>query len=169
LVASSGDHAKVAEIFRQAMRGEARDVEAFRRYLVNWLADKVVDPWPPLPDELKEPLEASADLCEGEATRSVRSSTTAEEEWLPASKAVEWAQQRGYSITLTWLTRDAAKHGVLIRPRELAGRHKREVERNSLAGYLLEREKNDSASDPEASQRRLSEAREQRRKERPLD
>jgi hypothetical protein len=57
LFANARDDAMVAHIFGEAMRGSPHDVENFRWCLVNWLADKVVDRWPPLPDELKEPSE----------------------------------------------------------------------------------------------------------------
>jgi hypothetical protein len=50
--ACAGDNAKVTEIFSEAVRSGPAVVEAFRHCLVNWLADKVVDGWPPLPDEL---------------------------------------------------------------------------------------------------------------------
>jgi hypothetical protein len=60
LLAHAGDDAKVAEIFNEAMRGDAYDVGIFRWYFVNWLVDKVVDGWPPLPDEL-QPLRATSE------------------------------------------------------------------------------------------------------------
>jgi hypothetical protein len=60
LHAGAGDRAKVAETFSEAVRGDANGVKAFRLCLVNWLADKIVDTWPPLPDELKQAAEALA-------------------------------------------------------------------------------------------------------------
>jgi hypothetical protein len=91
------------------------------------------------------------------------------EEWLPASAAVERAEQRGHAITLKWLTHDAAKHGVKIRPRELPGRHKVEVEWNSLAGHLLRPARSEEQSDEEAVSSRLREQAERKRRELPLD
>jgi len=61
IFANTGDNEKVAEIFNEALRGDPIDVETFRLRLVNWLVDKVVDGWPPLPEELKPPMEASVD------------------------------------------------------------------------------------------------------------
>jgi hypothetical protein len=52
-IASERDQARVTEVFREVLRGHADDVENFRRELVNWLADKVVECWPPFPAELK--------------------------------------------------------------------------------------------------------------------
>jgi hypothetical protein len=88
---------------------------------------------------------------------------------MPASRAAEWAEERGYPINLKCLTQDAPKHGVRIRPQELPGRHKQEVELNSLARYLLERGRPETESDQEAIQRTVREAQEQKRKERSLD
>jgi hypothetical protein len=58
-LASAGDEVKVAEVFREASSGDADVLEDFRRCIVNWLADKVVDTWPPLPRELMPPVEVS--------------------------------------------------------------------------------------------------------------
>jgi hypothetical protein len=58
--------------------------------------------------------------------------------WMPATEAVELAEESGYSIPLAWVSRDAKKHGVLVRPKQLQGNHKLEVEWNFLAVYLLE-------------------------------
>jgi hypothetical protein len=91
-------------------------------------------------------------------------------EWLPASAAVERAEKAGYSINLSWLTRDAAKHGIRTRPRQLEGRHRSEVEWDSLAGYLMKQKaKPDEESEEEAVSERLREAQERKQKERPLD
>src|SRR5262249_3389762 len=128
LVANAGDHAQVAEILTEAMRGDSDEVESFRLCLSNRLLDKVVDGLPPLPEELKPPTEASVDEAEVPID-----SLTAEEEWLPASEAVKWAEQSGHPISLKWLTHDARKHGVRIRPRQLPGSHKQEVDWASLA------------------------------------
>jgi hypothetical protein len=84
LVAKAGDHARVAEIFTEAVRGDPDDVESFRLCLSNWLVDKVVDGWPPLPDELNPPTETSVDEVE------VPSDTlSAEEERLPSEPLPE--------------------------------------------------------------------------------
>ncbi|HEV3446382.1 MAG TPA: hypothetical protein VG099_17190 [Gemmataceae bacterium] len=96
-----------------------------------------------------------------------------QEKWIPANEAVEKANQRGFKINVTWLTRDAAKRGVKVRPRQLPGNHKQEVEWNSLAGYLLEHRKlaqpAEEQEDPAHIQQRILSAQQQRRKERPLD
>jgi hypothetical protein len=163
LVANAGDHGQVAEIFTEAMRGDPDEVESFRLCLSNWLVDKVVDSWPPLPEELKPPTEASVDEVEVPP-----GTLPAEEEWLPASKAVEGAEQSGHRITLKWLTQDARKHGVRTRPRQLPGSHKREVEWASLAAYLLKQPRPENDADEETADR-LRKAQEQKRRERPLD
>jgi hypothetical protein len=67
LLANAGDVAKVEEVFKEAMRGDPDDVAIFRMCLVNWLVDKVVDGWPPLPDEVKPPAEAPTGPQEVEA------------------------------------------------------------------------------------------------------
>jgi hypothetical protein len=107
------------------------------------------------------------------ALRRRAGKATADEEWLPASAAVERAEQSGHTITLKWLTRDAAKHGVKIRRRQLPGRHKVEAEWNSIAGYLLRptrsEEEPDEESDEEAISSRLRKEAEQKRRERSLD
>jgi hypothetical protein len=163
LRANGGDHARVAEIFTEAMRGDADEVESFRLCLSNWLVDKVVDSWPPLPEELKPPTEAS--VAEVEV---LPGTLPAQEEWLPASQAVEVAQQGGHPIGLKWLTQNARKHGVRIRPRQLPGSHKQEVELASLASCLLKRPRPENDADEETADR-LRKAREQKRRERSLD
>jgi hypothetical protein len=95
--------------------------------------------------------------------------STGTEEWVPATVAVDRAETAGRPITLTWLTRDAKKHGVKIRPRQLQGRHKVEVEWHSLAGYLLRRPKREGKSDEQEISRRLRDAQEKKRRECPLD
>ncbi|MFL5246172.1 MAG: hypothetical protein ACJ8FY_29230 [Gemmataceae bacterium] len=132
LFAKAGNDAKVAEIFGEAARAYPSDLESFRHYLVNWLADKVVDTWPPLPAELEEPREAS----EAEVRLSEGSTVASPEEWLPATEAVECAEKSGHPVGLKWLTQDAHKHGVRIRPRQQPGRHRKEVEWTSLILFL---------------------------------
>jgi hypothetical protein len=169
LLAGEGDHAKVEAIFHEALCCDPGSVEAFRLCLVNCLADKVVDGLPPLPDEVKPPVAGSAESQEVSAGLAIALNTAAEEEWLPASTAVEWAERSGHPITLKWLTQDAAKHGVRIRPRQISGNHKKEVEWSSLAGYLLKRELTEDELDDKEISERTREAQEQKRKERPLD
>jgi hypothetical protein len=161
LLAKAADHLKVAEILGEALRGDPHDVESFRNCLANWLVDKVVDRWPPLPEELKPRTEVSEE-------EEVPQACDAKEEWLPASQAVERVEQLGYPFTVKWLTQDARKHGVRIRRRQLPGRHKKEVEWASLAAYLLEQPRPEKGVDEEVSDR-IREAHEQKRRERPLD
>jgi hypothetical protein len=132
LFANAGNDAKVAEIFGEAASAYPSDLESFRFCLVNWLADKVVDTWPPLPEEL-EPREAS----EAEVRPSEGSTGASPEEWLPATEAVDRVEKSGHPVSLKWLTQDAHKHGVRIRPRQQPGRHRREVEWTSLTLYLM--------------------------------
>jgi hypothetical protein len=136
---------------------------------VNWLADKVVEGLPSLPPELKPPMEASDELHEMITPQDVSSNMTAKEEWIPASKAVDRAEQSGHPITVTWLTRDAAKHGIRIRPSQQRGRHHKEVEWNSLAGYLLKRVRPEKESSEEEVAIRFREAQLRKRKARFLD
>jgi hypothetical protein len=119
VVANAGNDAKVAEIFGEAASAYPSDLQSFWLYLVNWLADKVVDTWPPLPNELKkEPREAS----KTKVRPSERSTVASPEEWLPAKEAVERAEKSGLPVGLKWLTQDAHKHGVRIRLRQQPGR-----------------------------------------------
>ena len=164
LLANAGNNAKVAEILDESARADPADLEAFRRHLVNWLADKVVDTWPPLPEELKEPYEAAV----VDVSPDKVSSMAPREEWLPASTAVERAEKNGHTITLKWLTQDASKHGVRIRPRQEPGRHKKEVEWISLAAVLVKRAKRKDELDDGVSGR-LQEVRAQKQRWRLLD
>jgi hypothetical protein len=68
-----------------------------------------------------------------------------EGQWLPAAQAVNKAEQAGHPIRLDWLTRDAPKQGVKVRARQLPGNHKKEVEWNSLAGYLMMQKSGEAA------------------------
>jgi hypothetical protein len=164
LVANAGDHARVAEIFTEAMRGDPDEVESFRLCLSNWLVDKVVDGWPPLPEELERPTEALVDEMEVPP-----GTLPTEEEWLPASKAVERAEQSGHHITVKWLTQNARKHGVRIRPLPQPSKHRQEIEWCSLAVYLLKRAQAEDELDETAIDRRIRDAQQQKRRERPLD
>jgi hypothetical protein len=175
LLAREGDQTKVAEIFDEAMRGDPNDVESFRLCLVNWLVDKVVDTSPPVPEELTPPVEASAEEQEKEAPLDVSSTLPAKEEWLPATEAVERAEQKGFSVNIKWLTQDSPRHGVRIRKRQQPGRHKKEVEWTSLAGYLLKKghllkqAPAEEESDEEVLNSRIQEARKHKRTIRSLD
>jgi hypothetical protein len=161
LFANAGNDAKVAEIFSEAVHADPSDLETFRHYLVNWLMDKVVDTWPPVPEELKQPSKTA----QAEVPPNVGSTMAPQGEWLPASRAVERAEYHGHHITLKWLTQDAHKHGVHIRPRQQRGRHKKEVEWRSLAGFLMKPAPSEKELDEEALSHRLSKARAQKRKE----
>jgi hypothetical protein len=55
LFASEGNKTKVKKIFSEVVRGDTNEVEAFRHCLANWLAERVVEELPPLPDELTLP------------------------------------------------------------------------------------------------------------------
>jgi hypothetical protein len=169
LLAREGDQAKVEAIFTEALCCDPGSVEAFRLCLVNWLMDKVVDRWPPLPDEVKPPVEAPAESQDMCASLTVAPNAIAKEEWLPASTAVERAERGGHPITLKWLTQDAAKHGVRIRPRQQPGRHKQEVEWSSLAGHLLKQAPPEDDLDDEEISARIGEAKEQKRRQHFLD
>jgi hypothetical protein len=61
LFAGEGDKATVEGIFYEALRGNANDVEAFRRCLANWLDERVVYRFPPLPEELILPCQSPAE------------------------------------------------------------------------------------------------------------
>ena len=66
LLAGQGDHAKVADIFTEALCSHPHDVTAFRWCLVSWMIDKVVERMPPLPVEVIAPVEASAQSEDGQ-------------------------------------------------------------------------------------------------------
>jgi hypothetical protein len=173
--AREGHRAKVAEIFNEATQGDSGLMESFRHCLVNWLGDKVVDTWHPVPEELRPPVEKLLEEPKEEAFLDVSPTMSAEEEWMPARKAVDWAEQKGFSITLKWLTQDSPKHGVRVRKPQQPGRHKKEVEINSLAQYLfkdgklLERAPLEEEDEQENVSRRIREAIEKKRRERSLD
>jgi hypothetical protein len=100
--------------------------------------------------------------------------TAGGEEWLTAGEAVERANKAGISISLSWLTRDAKNRGVKVRAAVLPGRHRQEVEWNSLAGCLLRRAAQPDSDDPPDGQKaeieeRKRKAREQKRMNRSCD
>jgi hypothetical protein len=78
LLARARDDATVAEIINETLRGDPDDVEAFRLCPVNWLEDKVVDGRPPMPDELKQPVEAPAESQEVKVGLAVVPNSSAE-------------------------------------------------------------------------------------------
>jgi hypothetical protein len=164
LVANACNDAKVAEIFGVAASAYPSDLESFRHYLLNWLADKIVDTWPPLPEELKEPREAS----EAEVRPSEGSAVASPEEWLPATEALDRAEKCGHPVTLKWLTQNAQKHGVHLRPRQQPGRHRQEVEWTSLILLLTKRAQRKRESDDGVSDR-LQEAQAAKQRRRSLE
>jgi hypothetical protein len=52
------------------------------------------------------------------------------EDWLSATKAIAFAKTKGFAITLGWIVKRKGK--IRTRPRQLLGKHKLEVEKNSL-------------------------------------
>jgi hypothetical protein len=80
------------------------------------------------------------------------------EEWLPATEAVERAEKSGHPVGLKWLTQDAHKHEVRIRPRQQPGRHRKEVEWTSLILFLTKHAQRKMELDDGVSDR-LQEAR----------
>jgi hypothetical protein len=97
---------------------------------------------------------------------------------MPAKVAVSRAEEKGYPIEQSWLTRDAGKHGVQLRTAQLPGRHKVEVEWGSLATYLFDNKKSvgnggqsgeDGDEDDPIIAERIRKARDRKEKERPLD
>jgi hypothetical protein len=94
--------------------------------------------------------------------------------WIPAERAVEEASKLNHDTQIKWLTQDAPKHGVRVRPRELPGRHKKEVEWGTLAAYLLghrqpreAQRKTEGCTNAEAAHG-IQQANAQRRTERPV-
>ncbi len=111
--------------------------------------------------------EESEEAREVETSLEVGLTTAANEEWVPALRAVERAEQSGHPITLKWLTQNSPKHGVRLRPCK-QGRHHKEVEWNSLAGHLLKQARPEKELDEKVIDGRIREAQEQKRKERSL-
>jgi hypothetical protein len=92
--------------------------------------------WPFVRDELR----AFAALVVAELGRRAKPTgcegqPSLHEDWLPASEAVAAANARGYGITLDWLSKRKAR--LRTRPPELPGKHRLEVEMNSLAVLLF--------------------------------
>ena len=108
----------------------------------------VLDPgWDGRLKAIQSEAQAAVDLAGGRHEGSDRGETGSDEEWLPAAQAAERADRAGCPIDLPWLSRSAEKHGVKTRSHVLRGRHRREVEWNSLAGYLLRRRAAETNSD----------------------
>jgi len=57
------------------------------------------------------------------------------EKWMPASEALEVAEEKGYGITLDWISK--RKRRIRTRPRQLPGNHKLEVEMSSFGAVLF--------------------------------
>jgi hypothetical protein len=175
LFANERDHARVEEIFREAIKGDPADVDRFRWCLLNWLVDKVVDTWPPGPEELRPPVKASVEKPKEEGFSDASSIVPAKGDWVPATKAVEWAEQKGYLVNIKWLTQNSSKRGVGVRKVKQPGKYKKEVELNSFALYLLKHGKllKDASPEeepvPETIRRSISEANEKKLRERPLN
>jgi hypothetical protein len=89
--------------------------------------------------------------------------------WLPVSEAVEWAEKFGHNCSIKWLSSDAAKHGVRLRP-ATRGRNKKEVEWGSLSIHFLRRlrRRDEGATELEISEG-IAKASSERKKSRPLD
>jgi hypothetical protein len=98
-----------------------------------------------------------------------------DEEWLPASAAVNRAERAGYQVGLSWLSRFAEKRGVKTRPRQLTGNHKLEVEWNSLAGYLTRKKADETdheeppSDEKDRIEERMKKAKEKKRQDRTPD
>jgi hypothetical protein len=110
-----------------------------------------------------------------EARRPVtnRLPEVAKEDWRPASEALDVARQKGYDITLDWISK--RKGRICTRPRQLPGRHQLEVEMGSLGRVLfseaIRHAGNANLDEPDESEREQIEARkrtEQERRRRPL-
>jgi hypothetical protein len=101
--------------------------------------------------------------------------SAAAEDWQPASRAVAIACQKGYKITADWISK--RKDRLRTRGPQLPGRHKLEVEMNSLATVLFAENKRGAPADtdtdePDESERKMIEARmeqERQRKRRALN
>jgi hypothetical protein len=119
LYASAGNNAKVAEVFNEVKQGDADDVETFRLCLVNWLADKVVDPWPPLPDELKQPVASvespKAVVKAGSNTEEAGLSGSTLAECDPASERMANAERKICALLTEDPALRIAKRAVVIK------------------------------------------------------
>jgi hypothetical protein len=165
LRACLADAVEVAKVFQEVTKANPWDIESFRSCLINWLDDKVITGWPPLPAELT----GVRDGATAETASDVTSGFAPNEEWIPAIAAVERAEQSGHPITLKWLTQDAHKHGVRVRLRQQPGRHKKEVEWNSLTPQLVKRTPRNIEQEDDGVHSRLHKARQQKQMERSLD
>jgi hypothetical protein len=114
---------------------------------------------------IQAPMFERYSLISGPLEASIRQVMA--DEWVPASKAVQAAEREGYPITLKWLTKDAFKHGVNLRPKQLPGKHKQEVEWWSLIDCLAKRRA--EYQDDETLPRRIQEAQQRKQETRPLE
>jgi hypothetical protein len=107
-------------------------------YTLDWAAVKLfqtvgVEPKPPRPEQAPA-LEIRLDLAE--RNRGGQEDVL-HEEWVPASVAVERAEEANHPITLPRLSKLRKQGKIKTRPRTQPGNHRLEVEWNSLSGYLL--------------------------------
>jgi hypothetical protein len=86
---------------------------------------------------------------EARPPRQERPVDATKEDWRPASEAVVIAAEKGYDITLDWVSKHKKKFRT--RPRQLPGRHQLEVEMGSLAVVLFA-EAGRSGREPEGDQ-----------------
>jgi hypothetical protein len=106
----------------------------------------------------------------------------AREDWQPYSVAVARAARKGYLISLSFLSKKQDR--LRTRPKQLPGKHRREVEMNSLWAFLVSddgpvpkpppNEMEADGGEPGPRQQdiisaRITRASEKNRKERPLD
>jgi hypothetical protein len=131
-------------------------------------------PWEQLMLSLRAAAEVARGVVERASVRGDPAATDAGEKWMPASEAVEFANEKGYDITVGWISK--RKDRLRTRPRQLPGNHQLEVEIGSLGRVLFnERTRKAVTTDteePDERQRDEFEARkkaEQARKRRPLD
>jgi hypothetical protein len=162
-----------------AVLGRLDGRDAFAAKLNYWLRNGLLEilvpeQWPPPKQTTgKDALEVSASPSYS-APRHDVGEWAEKEQWLPALQAVEMLLSKGFRITLA----DISKHkGELrTRPRTLRGRHKYEIEINSLAAWYVRRCK-PVAAEPETAEeeghdvlaRRIAKAKAAKSKERSLD
>lgn len=101
-------------------------------------------------------LSAVRDMALNAAKPSLEQVET--KQWMPASKAVDEAEKAGLPVTLSALTRFGEKWGVKMREKTLPGRHKLEVELNSLLLALAHRARQGRPSGDEPAEGEYDEA-----------
>src|SRR5262249_21930700 len=133
-------------------------VEAIRRdarAVATLVKDAGADPTPlllfanePAADLDSRYWEAARGVVEWASIHSEKPATDVGEEWMPASGAVGVANEKGYDITLGWISK--RKDRLRTRPRQLPGNHKLEVEMGGLARVLFaEVERKTVKTDPD--------------------